>query len=117
MIIGKEHEKIFQFQDYITNNLKVSIVDSSNTKKEEIWFSIVDGNASKGNALKTLAKYINVPLSNTIAIGNDFNDLSMFKVAGQSVAVANASEDVKAAASIIVEDNNSDGVAIFLEKL
>lgn len=117
MIIGKEHEKIFKFKDYITNNLKVKVVNSSNTKKEEIWFSIVDGNASKGNALKTLAKYLKIPMSNTIAIGNDFNDLSMFEVAGQSVAVSNANGDVKSFASIITEDNDSDGVAIFLEKL
>lgn len=117
MMIGKEHEKIFAFRDYITNKLKVSVVDSSNTKREEIWFSIVDGDASKGNALIKLAEYLNIPLDNTIAIGNDFNDISMLKVAGQSVAVANANEEIKNIASTIIEDNNSDGVAKFLEKL
>lgn len=117
MIIGKEHEKIFKFKDYITNNLEIQIVNSSNTKKEEIWFSIIDSKASKGNALKILADYLKIPMSNTIAIGNDLNDLSMFKVAGQSLAVSNANVYIKSFASVIIEDNNSDGVAMFLEKL
>ncbi len=117
MIIGNDHEKILKFKNYITNKLNVNIIDSSNIKKEEIWFSIIDKNASKGNALITLAEYLNIPLSNTIAIGNDFNDLSMLKVAGQSVVVANADEHLKKIASIIIDDNDSDGVASFLEKL
>ncbi len=117
MINGKDHEKIYKFKDYVINNLNVNIVNSSNSNKEEIWFCIVDRNASKGNALITLAKYLNIPMSNTIALGNDLNDISMFEVAGQSVAVNNANEEAKSYASIITEDNDSDGVAIFLEKL
>ena len=41
----------------------------------------------------------------------------MFEVAGFSVAVANASYDIKSKVSHITLSNNEDGVAVFLETL
>ena len=94
-------------------------VDESNEKSKccEKWFSIVNSNCSKGNAIKILIKYLNLPIENTIAIGNDKNDISMFEVVGLSVAVANASEDIKNKVDYITLSNDEDGVALFLESL
>lgn len=47
----------------------------------------------------------------------DKNDISMFEEAGISVAVANASDDIKNKADYVTLSNNEDGVAIFFEKL
>ena len=41
----------------------------------------------------------------------------MFEVAGLSVAVANASEDIKNKVDYITLSNDEDGVALFLESL
>ena len=64
-----------------------------------------------------ISQYLNIPLKNTIAIGNDKNDISMFDVAGLSVAVANASDDIKSKVDYVTLSNDEDGVAIFLETL
>ena len=64
-----------------------------------------------------MSDYLNIPIKNTIAIGNDKNDISMFKIAGLSVAVANASDDIKSKVDHITLSNDEDGVAIFLETL
>ncbi len=50
-------------------------------------------------------------------VGNDKNDISMFEEAGISVAVANASDDIKNKADYVTLSNDEDGVAIFLDKL
>lgn len=50
-----------------------------------------------------------------IKIGN--NDLDMFKVVGYSVAMENASENIKKVVDEITLSNDEDGVAIFLDKL
>ena len=56
-------------------------------------------------------------MSHTFAAGDEDNDISMLKVAGHGVAMANASEQVKAAADIItVNDNNHDGLIEILNK-
>ena len=47
----------------------------------------------------------------------DYNDITMFKKVGYSVAMGNASKEVKKHASEVTLSNNNDGVAVFLEKL
>lgn len=115
MIIGENKIKIENFKLYVESK-KMRILDSSQ-KKSESWFSVVNNKSSKGAALEILSNYLGIPLSNTIAIGNDNNDISMFETAGISVAVMNSTCEAKKKAMIITESNDDDGVAKFLNKL
>lgn len=117
MIIGSEKDKINEYKKYAVEKYNQNIIDSFDEGKSEISFSIISNHASKGIALKKLAKYLNIPLDKTIAIGNDKNDISMFETSGLSVAVANAADDVKKKANLITSSNDEDGLADFLEKL
>lgn len=119
MFIDKKSDEIYKIKDILSNDNKLHIVDeiNENSSYEEKWFSVSNSNCSKGNALKIVSKYLNIPIENTIAIGNDKNDISMFEVAGLSVAVANASDDIKSKVNHITLSNDEDGVAIFLETL
>ncbi len=73
----------------------MNVVDTSNVNKKEVRFSIINENVSKGNALKHLAEYLNIPDSNIIAIGNDNNDISMIKIAKIGVAMGNSTSQLK----------------------
>ena len=42
-----------------------------------------------------MAAHFNIPIEDTVAIGDNFNDVPMLEVAGLSVAMGNAEEDVK----------------------
>ena len=117
MIIGKEKEKIINYKKIILNEYKLNVIDTSNTSKEEMWFSIISPNASKGEALKQLAQYLNIPNKNVIAIGNDNNDLSMIEMAGIGIAVSNATPTLKKKADKIIKSNDDDGVYYFLKEL
>ena len=55
-------------------------------------------NVSKGEALKWLANYLNVDVKETIAIGDNENDITMIKEAGVGIAVKCAKDDIKALA-------------------
>ena len=116
MIIGKNKEKIKKYKS-IVEKYNLNIIDTSNDAKEEIWFSIISNKASKGIALKKLAEHLSIPICNTVAIGNDNNDLSMIKVARVGVAVENATDELKKEANYITDSNDDDGVAKYLEKL
>ena len=72
---------------------------------------------SKGLGVEKLCKFLNIDLKETIAIGDDFNDIPMFEKVGLSVVMGNANDTVKRYAKIATEDNDNDGVAIFLEDL
>ena len=81
----------------------------------DYWFCIANKTVSKGNGLKFLAQHLKVPMENTIAIGNEKNDISMFEAASVGVAMGNANDYVKSYANFITKSNEEDGVAIYLE--
>lgn len=66
---------------------------------------------NKGTALLYLCKHYNIPVEQSIALGDNFNDAPMVEAAGLGVAVENAGEELKAVADYITASNNEDGVA------
>ena len=73
--------------------------------------------ADKGRALLALADHLGISQQQTMAFGDGTNDLSMLLAAGCSVAMGNAHPSVKAAADLVTADNDSDGVALVIERL
>ena len=49
-------------------------------------------------------------IEETIAVGDNYNDLSMLKVAGLSVVAANGVDDVKKEADYVTKADNNEGV-------
>jgi len=98
-------------------NRHKSLLNSNEAKLGDIYCDVSDFNTCKGNAVKKLCELLNIDEKNAIAIGDDYNDISMFKVVGYSVAMENSSDEVKSYADHVTKSNEEDGVAIFLEKL
>lgn len=73
--------------------------------------------ASKGEALKFLCRYLGLDASETMAFGDNSNDLSMIKAAGIGVAMANADPLLLAAADWVTDTNDNDGVAKAIVRL
>jgi Cof subfamily protein (haloacid dehalogenase superfamily) len=71
---------------------------------------ITNINAQKGIALEQLAKSKGIAMENVMAIGDNYNDLSMLQVVGHSVAMGNAPEEIKAACKSVTTTNEFDGV-------
>nr|WP_315362387.1 HAD family hydrolase [Cytobacillus firmus] len=68
-------------------------------------------NAQKGIALEAFVKEKGISLLETMAIGDNYNDLSMFKRAGRSVAMGNADDIIKAQCDVVTSANEESGVA------
>ena len=73
--------------------------------------------AQKGIALKRLAEQLGISPAETVAFGDDLNDVNMLRAAGIGVAMGNASEEVKAAADCVTATCDENGVAAALEAL
>lgn len=79
---------------------------------KEFWaINIINKNASKGNAIYGLCKYLKISPQDVIAMGDDLNDISMFKTVGLGVAMGNALPEVKEFAKEVTKTNNENGVA------
>jgi len=72
--------------------------------------------ANKANGLKTLCNILNIPLEETIAVGDSDNDRDILQTAGFSVAMGNACNEIKQIADAVTDDNNHHGAARALEK-
>ncbi|MFP6808932.1 MAG: HAD family hydrolase [Pseudomonadales bacterium] len=73
--------------------------------------------ANKGHALLATCQHMGIDPAEVIAFGDAENDISMFEVAGASVAMGQAEENIKSAATIVTSANTEDGVAKIVNKL
>lgn len=67
--------------------------------------------AQKGIALQKFISKRGIAHSETMAVGDNDNDLSMLKIVGWAVAMGNAPEYIKAQAQFVTDSNEHDGVA------
>lgn len=72
---------------------------------------ITHKNAKKGNALKRYTEKRGISLEETMALGDNYNDLSMLEMVGHSVAMGNAEKEIKDTCRYVTGLNTEDGVA------
>lgn len=78
---------------------------------------IKSSKTNKGIALTKIADIYKITPKQILVFGDSYNDISMFKVAGFSVVMNQAHDDVKKHANFILSfTNNDDGVAHFIEE-
>ncbi|MBS5165758.1 MAG: HAD family phosphatase [Butyricicoccus pullicaecorum] len=104
-----EQTKLVQMQHWIQNNMSQELDCFFSC---QAYLEIVPIGMNKGKAVQMLSHIMNIPISNTIAVGDAANDIPMLQAAGIGIAMANAAEEVKAAADALTQrDNNHDGIA------
>ena len=77
---------------------------------------INDAHANKGEAIAALAAYLDLPMAQTMAIGDGLNDRSMIEMTGVGVAMQNACPEVLSIADEITASCDEDGAAIAIER-
>lgn len=72
---------------------------------------------SKGDAIRWMSDYLNIPMENTIAVGDAENDITMLETAAVGAVMKNASDEIKQYGNYMTEkDNNEGGVAEVIRK-
>ena len=89
----------------------------SATRSNGTYVEITRAGVDKASAVRYCATKLGIDAREVVAIGDGENDLSLFAFAGVSVAPANASSRVLAAASYLTDSNNDDGVATAITAL
>lgn len=89
----------------------LDIIDQSEGNGE-----ITNADANKGEALAALSNRLGIDCSEVMAIGDSNNDISMLTFAEISVAMGQADDNVKEAATHITSSNDENGVAEAINK-
>jgi len=93
------------------NNIDVELSDS------QYAYHINSSGIDKGSGFSKIMNKLSVLRDDVIAIGDSATDVPLFRVAKTSVALGNASEQVKSEATMTVSANAGDGVLEALDKL
>lgn len=82
--------------------------------RPEYFCEIMPVNATKAHAIQKLKKIWDC--GRVISFGDAVNDIPMFEISDECYAVENAVEELKAAATGIIDSNENDGVANWLKE-
>ncbi len=103
----------------LKNSIEGNYGDRVNTMfSQNGYLEILPKEANKGNALRFLCSHLDIPVSDTYAVGDSENDIAMLRAAGISYAMKNGDETVKSSADFITAlDHNHDGIAEVLNHI
>ena len=95
---------------------RISKLNLSISYAEAFNLEMSPANVTKGSGLRELCDFLKIDLAETVAIGDADNDKEILQTAGLSIAMGNASDEIKKIADFVTLDNDSDGVAAAIEK-
>ena len=84
---------------------------------EETSLECSPAGTSKATGLSELCRALGISLDEVVAVGDAPNDLAAIEAVGCGVAMGNATDEVRAAADLVVADNDHGGVIEAIERL
>lgn len=101
----------------IQQRLAEAFPDCTVVASSDTLLDIMDNTVTKGTAIKQLCFTWNIPMDNTIAFGDHYNDVDMLKTVGSGFLMANAPQPLKEQFSLHTLSNDEDGIAFALKQL
>ncbi len=107
-----EKEELQPVYEFFVHDSRYRCTMQQELYRPEYWCEIMPALASKANAVRKLKEMWGC--TRVISFGDAVNDLPMFEISDECYAVANAVDELKAAATGMIESNEEDGVARWL---
>ena len=90
--------------------------DASVARSQPYYLDVTHPEANKGAVIATLSELLSIPAAEIVAIGDMPNDVLMFRKAGLSIAMGNASPEVRAQADRVTDSHDNEGFAKAVEE-
>jgi Cof subfamily protein (haloacid dehalogenase superfamily) len=90
---------------------------ASVVRSQRYYLDVTPAGTDKGTLLAELARRLGVARAEIVTIGDMENDLPMFRNSGFSIAMGNATDEVKRAANAVTLSNEEDGFAEAIERI
>lgn len=119
------------FQDFKESSLKmcVEIFDENQAEclqalladcdcirfSDGYWYKFTKKTATKEHAIRKVCAACGISPEEIIAFGDDYADIGMLQLCGTGISMANAIDEVKEKADLIIDSNDEDGIAKYLE--
>lgn len=113
LAIDTDTEKIKKIQQELSDKYPDDLYIIRSTPH---FCEISNKDATKGNAIRYLAKLWNIKKEEIMAVGDQDNDIEMLKAAGIAVAMGNGTEELKKIADYVTDTVDNDGVVKAVNK-
>ena len=98
--------------------MRHALGDRASVVRSQLYYlDVTPAGTDKGTLLAELTRRLGVPREEIVTIGDMGNDIPMFRNSGFSVAMGNATEEVKQAANAATLANDEDGFAEAIERI
>jgi len=85
-------------------------------RSQPYYLDVTHPEANKGYVVTRLSELLNIPIAQIATIGDMPNDISMFEKSGISIAMGQASDEVKSAATYVTSSSEEEGFAQAVER-
>lgn len=107
-------DELMPVYDAFVNDARYRCTIQQELYRPEYFCEIMPAGATKANAIRKLKEICGC--DKVISFGDAINDIPMFEISDECYAVENAVEELKAAADGVIQSNENDGVATWLEQ-
>lgn len=108
-----EREELQSIYEIFSKDERYTCTLQQELYRTEYWCEIMPKKATKAEAIRTLKKMWDC--DRVVSFGDAINDIPMFQISDECYAVKNAVEELKKIATGIIDSNDEDGVAKWLE--
>lgn len=114
-------EDVFQVNAFMPPDRDHLVAQATPRLKCLRWFptfaDVVPADGGKDVGVRLMLSHLGVDPAQAACFGDGENDISMLEVCGHAVVMGNASDVVKAHATLVTEDVEHEGVAVACERL
>lgn len=106
-------EKTDEITNYLFEKYKGKYIVNSGAKR---LIEVIRPDLNKGTAVRKIAEYYNIPLTEVLTVGDSTNDLQLIDGEWHGVAVGDADEQLKKVAKEITVPYSQNPVKVLIEK-
>jgi len=111
--VSTDHDAVAECERVLQRELGTEVAAA---RSQPYYLDVTHPDANKGAVVEKLARYLKVPTERIATIGDQANDVSMFKRSGLSIAMGNASPDVQRQAKFVTTSYGDEGFANAVER-
>ena len=111
--VSEDHARVAACEAAVQHQCGTQV---SAARSQSYYLDVTHPAANKGVVIERLSRYLKIPMDRIATLGDQLNDVLMFKRSGLSIAMGNASEEVKRQATCVTTSSGEEGFANAVEQ-
>jgi Cof subfamily protein (haloacid dehalogenase superfamily) len=111
--VGDDYDRVARCEAAVQQQFGAQV---SAARSQPYYLDVTHPTANKGVVVERLSNYYKIPLEQIATLGDQLNDVLMFKRSGLSIAMGNASAEVQRQAACVTASHEDEGFAKAIEQ-